>query len=265
MSAAFIAPVGATEETADNGTTITISELVSWIESTISQQTEAVKNVVSVAIEELSLSGDNGTDDEQQPDSDRDVVDSDDEQQPDSDRDVVDSDDDKTPNDRGCHPNHTETSKTSKRSVDTAGNDSTDCSGTDGEKTTTTNNRTTTSDGTSDSSPNDQDEHTNEGETTSRHEGDSGVNSTDTTHKHSTTSRTGGKHTVSTTHSTHEMGNESPDETTSGVNSGPSQGSKFESNIPEADALPNINSPIIALIGAFCVISGLVSIARRLN
>ncbi|WP_231190171.1 hypothetical protein [Haladaptatus sp. DYF46] len=250
MSTAFIVPVGATEETADNGTTITISELVSWIESTISQQTEAVKNMVSVVIEELSLSGDTTTDGGQQPHSDRNVV---------------DSDDDRTPNDCGCHPNHNETSKTGKRSVNTAGNDSTNCNGTDGIKTTTSNNRTTTSDSTSESSPDDQEEYTSKGETTTHHGGDDGVNNTATTYKHSTPSRTSEKHTVSTTSSTTETGNELPDGTTNGVNSGPSQGSKPGSTIPEADALPDINSPIIALIGALCVISGLVAIARRLN
>lgn len=231
VSAAFITPVGATKETADNETTITITELINWIESTINQQTEAVKNVVSEIIEELSPSGDNTTDDKQQPNSGRNVV---------------DWDDNRTSNDLGCHPNHNEASKTNKKSIYTAENDSTNCNGTDGEKTTT-----------SDSSPGDQNEHTDEGETTEHHKGDDGSKGSSTTYKHSTTSRT--------SPSTTEMSSESPDGTTNGVNSGPSQESKSGSNIPEADALPDINSPIIALIGAICVISGLVAIARRLN
>ncbi len=69
---------------------------------------------------------------------------------------------------------------------------------------------------------------------------------------HSTTTTTSETPTTETTHSTEtETSTETPHE------------SESETTVPGSGVLPDINSPMIALVGVLCVIGGLVAITRR--
>lgn len=100
---------------------------------------------------------------------------------------------------------------------------------------------------------------------------DTGDNGTDhTTTVRETDSGTDGKttSTTSTTHSTAtETSSESTTETTQtkipGTSSETSQKSEFRSNLPGSGVLPDVNSPVVAVIGLLCVVGGLFALTRR--
>ncbi|WP_435156260.1 hypothetical protein [Haladaptatus sp. DFWS20] len=80
----------------------------------------------------------------------------------------------------------------------------------------------------------------------------SGSNGNGTSTTTSTTTKTSDQSTTGTTHSTTtKTSTETPHE------------SESETTVPKSGALPDLNSPMIALVGVLCVIGGLVAITRR--
>ena len=224
LSAALITPVSATATIDDDDSTISVSELIAWLKSTASHQLNSLDSTVSAVIKQISFSDKFVIGNEQHNST---II-------------TIDWSNDKLPDDRNCSPDSTETSKTDKESGDTnCGN----------------------------SSPSNQDEDTDKNRTVDQPEGSTTIDNNTPSRSQNTVSNTDEEHTQYTSSSPTDESSVPTGKTIDGThtefNSGKSQESKSRQNIQRFETLPDINSPIFALIGALCVIGGLLALTRR--
>ena len=104
LSAALITPVSATGAIDDaDDSTITISELIAWLKSTIGHQLNSLNSTVSAVIEQIPLSDKFVISNKQHNHT---II-------------TINMSDDEMPADYNCSPDSTETSKTDEESGDT--------------------------------------------------------------------------------------------------------------------------------------------------
>lgn len=290
LFAAFITPVAANSNTEEDDSTISIEQLINWTDSMSKFWVKNLMENMSYSdipeylisqhhTDNTCQSGNNSTNVDSDEDGISDIVETNGGQPIDTDGDgIIDSHDTDSDND-GILDRIEGTSDrdgdgiADYRDLDSDGDREPDreekAEDTDNSKSEADKNNTSTDGG------NNEEQNTNESvSSTTTNEEIGGQTTNDGTNTKTSTSQTSPSDSTNSkttnaqsteSHTSGKVGTTTNNSTPAAPSTKSAQNSKSQKLVPKSGALPDINSPVIAVVGLLCVLGGAIAIARSRN